>query len=128
MQEFPMSEQPTFTQALKRLEEIVAKLEQPDLELEQGLALLEEGVRLHKLCQDTLTTTQQKITKLLSQPVERDEVAGVVPSAAEPEPAHTELPVTTPSEIDPWTKPNTAKPESKTSDLFSQTNDEGLPF
>ena len=34
----------TFSQKLKRLEEVVAKLESPDVELEEGLKLLEEGV------------------------------------------------------------------------------------
>lgn len=56
----------TFSQKLKRLEEVVAKLESPDVELEEGLKLLEEGVELHKQCQQMLTQTQTKITKLLN--------------------------------------------------------------
>ena len=59
-----MAEQ-TFTQKLQRLEEIVTQLERPDVELEDGLKLLEEGIQLHGECQKLLTQTQAKITKLL---------------------------------------------------------------
>lgn len=55
----------TFSQKLKRLEDIVSQLEKPDLELEDGLTLLEEGVKLHQECQHMLTQTQAKITTLL---------------------------------------------------------------
>lgn len=55
----------SFTKALSRLEEIVAKLETPDLDLEEGLKLLEEGVNLHKLCREKLTQANTKITTIL---------------------------------------------------------------
>lgn len=54
-----------FTKALTRLEEIVGKLESPDLDLEEGLKLLEEGVLLHKLCKNKLTAANAKITDIL---------------------------------------------------------------
>ena len=54
-----------FTQALTRLEEIVGKLESPDLDLEEGLKLLEEGVVLHKLCKNKLTAANTKISDIL---------------------------------------------------------------
>ena len=54
-----------FTQALARLEEIVEKLESPDLDLEEGLKLLEEGVALHKLCKNKLTAANTKISDIL---------------------------------------------------------------
>ena len=54
-----------FTQALTRLEEIVEKLESPNLDLEEGLKLLEEGVALHKLCKNKLTAANTKITDIL---------------------------------------------------------------
>lgn len=59
--------EPTFTDSLKRLEVIIAKLEDPDLDLEQGLQLLEEGVRLHKHCKSKLTEASTKITKILEE-------------------------------------------------------------
>lgn len=62
-----------FTKALARLEEIVAKLEDPNIDLEAGLNLLEEGVSLHKYCKDKLTEANAKITKILkNSPEEGD--------------------------------------------------------
>lgn len=57
----------SFTQALRRLEEIVAHLEEPDLDLEEGLKLLEEGVKLHKFCRAKLTEANTKITTILKE-------------------------------------------------------------
>lgn len=54
-----------FSKALTRLEEIVSKLENPGIDLEEGLDLLEEGVSLHKLCTEKLTEANTKITKIL---------------------------------------------------------------
>lgn len=56
---------PSFTNALKRLEEIVSELENPSLDLEEGLALLEEGVKLHKYCQNKLMEANLKISSIL---------------------------------------------------------------
>lgn len=58
-------EEVSFSNALLRLEEIVAKLEQPDLDLEEGLRLLEEGVSLHKSCKQKLTEASDKISTIL---------------------------------------------------------------
>ncbi|OGE04516.1 exodeoxyribonuclease VII small subunit [Candidatus Curtissbacteria bacterium RIFCSPLOWO2_01_FULL_41_18] len=57
----------SFSKALHRLEEIINKLEDPNLDLEEGLKLLEEGVRLHKSCKDKLTQANVKITKILKE-------------------------------------------------------------
>lgn len=56
-----------FTQALSRLEEIVEKLESPDLDLEESLKLLDEGVKLHKLAKAKLTEANSKITTILKE-------------------------------------------------------------
>lgn len=62
-----------FTQALKRLEEIVAKLENQNLDLEEGLKLLEEGVQLHKICKSKLTQANAKISTILKdEKIEED--------------------------------------------------------
>jgi len=58
-------EEISFSKALLRLEEIVAKLEQPDLDLDEGLKLLEEGVKLHKSCKQKLTEASVKISTIL---------------------------------------------------------------
>ena len=50
-----------FENKLKRLEEIVKKMEQGDLELDQSLKLFEEGVGLTKECQAHLSEAEQKV-------------------------------------------------------------------
>lgn len=57
--------EPTFEQAMKRLEEITDKLEEGDLPLEQSLALFEEGMKLSKLTQQKLDLAQHKVEQLL---------------------------------------------------------------
>lgn len=57
----------SFAKALQRLEEIVEKLESQDVDLEQQVELLTEGVELHKICQDKLKNAQTKIGKLLKE-------------------------------------------------------------
>ncbi|EKD57681.1 MAG: hypothetical protein ACD_57C00190G0003 [uncultured bacterium] len=61
-----MSKDINFTKALSRLEEIVSKLESQELDLEESVQLLAEGLALHKKCQDKLGVAQDKIDKLLS--------------------------------------------------------------
>jgi len=60
------SEDVNFSKSLKRLEEIVNLLENPDLDLEEGLKLLEEGVKLHKMCEQKLKNAQVKINEILA--------------------------------------------------------------
>lgn len=57
----------SFSKALKRLEEISLKLENPNLDLEEGLKFLEEGVRLHKLCKTKLTEANVRINTILKE-------------------------------------------------------------
>lgn len=54
-----------FSKSLRRLEEIIALLENPNLNLEEGLKLLEEGVKLHKMCEQKLKNAKVKIEEIL---------------------------------------------------------------
>jgi exodeoxyribonuclease VII small subunit len=54
-----------FEQSLKRLEEIVDRLEGDDLDLEQSLALFEEGVKLAEACGQRLDAAEKKVTLLI---------------------------------------------------------------
>ncbi len=54
-----------FERALARLEEIVQKLEQGDLPLEQSLKLFEEGIRLSRICNSRLEEAERKVEVLL---------------------------------------------------------------
>ena len=57
---------PPFEHSLKRLGEIVEKLEGGDLGLEDSLALFEEGVRLARLAQSRLDAAERRVEELLS--------------------------------------------------------------
>jgi len=56
---------PTFEAALKQLEEIVQRLEQGELPLEESLRLYEEGIRLSRLCQGRLEEAEGRIAVLV---------------------------------------------------------------
>ncbi len=58
----------SFEQAMARLEEIVRRLEQGDVPLEEALGLFEEGSRLVKKCSAQLDKAEQKVSKLLAGP------------------------------------------------------------
>jgi len=57
----------SFDWALERLEEIVDLLETGQLELEQSLALFEEGVKLSVFCQKELRKTDGKVQRLIKK-------------------------------------------------------------
>lgn len=50
-----------FEKKLQRLEEIVKKMEEGNLALEESLKLFEEGVTLTKDCQGHLQKAEQKV-------------------------------------------------------------------
>jgi len=54
-----------FEEALKRLEEIVAKLETGDMSLEESLAKYEEGIKLSKICSRQLEAAKSKVELLM---------------------------------------------------------------
>lgn len=66
-----MSEQVTTAPGLEfrlaRLEEIVAALEREDLELEQALALFEEGIGHLRATQELLRQSELRIERLLQE-------------------------------------------------------------
>jgi exodeoxyribonuclease VII small subunit len=61
----PAQPKETFEEAIKRLSEIVQKLEKGDLSLEDSLRLFEEGVRLSRVSQERLDAAQKKVEQLL---------------------------------------------------------------
>ena len=56
-----------FEDCLKRLEEIVDRLEKGDLALEESLALFEEGMKLSNSCRGELEQAEGKVEILLKQ-------------------------------------------------------------
>jgi len=68
---------PTFEEALRRLEEIVEKLESGELSLEESMALFEEGVSLTRTCGRQLEQAEQKVSTLLAEADVEESAAGV---------------------------------------------------
>ena len=56
--------EPTFEQAMARLEQIVRALENGNVPLEDLISLFDEGTALVKLCTKKLQTAEEKITVL----------------------------------------------------------------
>jgi len=70
-----------FEDAMKRIDEIVAKLEDSSLKLDESLVLYEEGVSLVALCRKRLEEAQRRITCL--SPDENGEMTEKLFSAEE---------------------------------------------
>lgn len=62
-----MGTERSFEQSLAQLEEIVAKLEDGDLPLEQSLELFEKGIKLSRECRERLTTAERRIEVLMKE-------------------------------------------------------------
>jgi exodeoxyribonuclease VII small subunit len=89
MQAKKSSSEANFEQAMKRLEEIVAQMESGDLSLEDLIVRYEEGMKLVKVCQDRLTSAEQRIEIITrnsaGKPVVKEFEAAAVSMAAQPE-------------------------------------------
>jgi exodeoxyribonuclease VII small subunit len=59
-----LSKLPEFDDDLKRLEELVRKLEQEELGLDESLAVFEEGMKLAGKLAKTLEKAQERVMKL----------------------------------------------------------------
>jgi exodeoxyribonuclease VII small subunit len=57
----------TLEEAVRRLEEIGRRLETGDLELDEALALYQEGVRLLRSCESFLTAAETRIEQLRTE-------------------------------------------------------------
>jgi exodeoxyribonuclease VII small subunit len=58
--------QPSFEESIRRLADIVEKLEKGDLPLELSLALFEDGVRLARASQAELDRAEKRVEELLA--------------------------------------------------------------
>jgi exodeoxyribonuclease VII small subunit len=58
---------PDFETAMRDLEELVDRLEQGDLPLEESIAAFERGVMLTRSCQTALKEAEQKVEILLKK-------------------------------------------------------------
>ena len=62
-----MSEQLTFEQAMKRLEEITNIIQKNECSLDEGLALYEEGLKLARFCNDKLNDFSTKLEQVAGE-------------------------------------------------------------
>ena len=62
----------TYEQAYKRLEEIVEKLENGSVPLEESMKLFEEGTKLANFCNTKLNAAEQRFTQLITENSESD--------------------------------------------------------
>jgi len=68
----PESERLSFEEALKKLQNIVSKLEDESISLEDSVDLYEEGIKLSKYCTEALEKAELKIKKVTPDDQEPD--------------------------------------------------------
>ena len=61
------TEELSFEEAMKKLENIVEKLEEGDVPLEKAITYYQEGMKLSKLCNDKLNNVQEKMTQIMNE-------------------------------------------------------------
>ncbi|MBY6035555.1 exodeoxyribonuclease VII small subunit [Fictibacillus nanhaiensis] len=57
----------TFEEAMEQLEEIVEKLEQGDVPLEESIDLYHQGMKLSKLCHTKLKNVEKKMDTIMHE-------------------------------------------------------------
>lgn len=63
---------PTFATAMTELEEVVRKLEQGDVPLEEAIDLYKRGMELSKLCHGTLQNAEQQLISIVGENGEKE--------------------------------------------------------
>ena len=59
-----MDKEPSFEEALERLDTIIETLNKGGLKLDESIALFEEGVKLTDICNQRLNEAELKVTQL----------------------------------------------------------------
>ena len=57
----------TFEQSMKELEEVVKKLEQGDVPLEEAITMFQEGMKRSKECHDRLQNVEKQMAEVLTE-------------------------------------------------------------
>ena len=70
-----MEQKLPFKQSMSRLEEIIAALEKNEIELEDAIALFEEGLQLVNSCDSQLKNFENRVQELLNTYQEGNENA-----------------------------------------------------
>ncbi|MDE7477476.1 MAG: exodeoxyribonuclease VII small subunit [Lachnospiraceae bacterium] len=59
-----MAKEQTLEQAFEKLEDMIGKLEQEDISLEESFRLYKEGMKLIKSCNDKIDKVEKEVLKL----------------------------------------------------------------
>jgi exodeoxyribonuclease VII small subunit len=59
--------QKSFEEAMKQLEQIVDRLEEGDVPLEEAITIYKEGMELSKLCHDKLKNVEEQLTQIITE-------------------------------------------------------------
>jgi exodeoxyribonuclease VII small subunit len=57
----------SFEEAMKNLEEIVEKLEEGDVPLEEAISIYKQGMNLSRLCHTKLKSVEEQLTQILNE-------------------------------------------------------------
>lgn len=57
----------TFEEAMTKLEQIVDKLEEGDVPLEEAIIFYKDGMELSKLCHDKLKNVEEQLTQIITE-------------------------------------------------------------
>ncbi|MDR6122441.1 exodeoxyribonuclease VII small subunit [Neobacillus drentensis] len=57
----------SFEDAMTKLEQIVDKLEEGDVPLEEAILFYKEGMELSKLCHDKLKSVEEQLTQIITE-------------------------------------------------------------
>lgn len=57
----------SFEEAMTQLEQVVQRLEDGEVPLEQAISLYQEGIKLSKLCHEKLQTVEKKMDQVMDQ-------------------------------------------------------------
>ncbi|MGG0716547.1 exodeoxyribonuclease VII small subunit [Robertmurraya massiliosenegalensis] len=68
-----MDEKMTFEEAMKNLEDIVEKLEEGDVPLEEAISIYRKGMELSKLCHDKLKDVEEQLTQIITEDGKKEE-------------------------------------------------------
>lgn len=57
----------SFEEAMQNLEDIVEKLEEGDVPLEEAISIYRKGMELSKLCHDKLKDVEEQLTQIITE-------------------------------------------------------------
>ena len=62
----------SFEQALNMLQEAVNKLENGEISLDDAFKMFEQGIKYAKICEEKLTSIEEKVAKIMKDGKEED--------------------------------------------------------